>query len=200
MVITRTKKIYYPRASQRLQEIQDGILQVLYENKIEERIIYPITSTLDTFDSYDDIKKEYLVDFSTSEEEEYVFNPEYYTVIKEHSKGLQGVKDQIFYYIQNTLSYTSVERKHVKEDLVIGFCVLNPSNRVDSWALIAKTFSAIGKEIDALNSVHFKDNGTIECAMDGVLIGFGKKGTEEDNLMEAHYSITDIYSLLSKQR
>lgn len=200
MVVTRTKRIYYPRACQKLQEIQDSILQILYENKIEERIIFPITSDLDVFDTYDDIKKEYLVDFSTSDDEEIVFNPEYYTVIKEHNKGLTGIKDQVFYYIQNTLSYTSVERQHVKEDLVIGFCVINPSKPLDSWALMTKVFSAIGSEIDRDRSVQHLNNGTIECSIDGVLVGFGKNGNEYDNLMEAHFSITDIYSVLSKRK
>ena len=200
MVVTRIKKTYYPRACQKLQEIQDGILQILYENKIEERIIFPITSDLDTFESYDDIKKEYLVDFSTSDEEEIVFNPEYYTVIKEHNKSLQGMKDQILYYIQPSLSFTSVERKHVKEDLVIGFCVLNPSKPLDSWSLITKVFSAVGLEIDRDRSIQHLNNGTIECSIDGTLVGFGKNGSEHDNMMEAHFSITDIYSVLSKRR
>ena len=200
MVVTRTKKTYYPRACQRLQEIEDGILQILYENKIEERIIFPITSPLDTFESYDDIKKEYLVDFSTSDDEEIVFNPEYYTVLKEHNKGLHDIKDQVLYYIQQTLSFTSVERKHVKEDLVIGFCVLNPTKPLDSWSLITTVFSAIGLELDRDRSIQHMNDGTSECAIDGTLVGFGKNGTEHDNMMEAHFSITDIYSVLSKRR
>ena len=46
----------------------------------------PNTSKIDIFDGWDDLKKEYLVDFINSEEEISVFNPEYFTVIKDYNQ------------------------------------------------------------------------------------------------------------------
>lgn len=200
VVANRQKKVYYPLASRRIEGIQDSILQILMDNEISDRIIFPITSELSTFDCYDDIKKEYLVDFSTSNDDIIVFNPEYFTVIKKHNDTyLHDIKDQIFYYIQQTLSYTSVERKYIKEDLVLGFCHLNPSNVVDDWGKLARVFNKIAKELHEMPSIEFLNNGTIECSMDGVLVGFGKN-RGSDGIMEAHFSLTDIYTVLNKRK
>lgn len=200
VVANRLQKVYYPKACERLQELEDALLQILHDNGIKERIKFPITSKLEVFDVYDDIKKEYLVDFKTSDEEVIVFNPEYFTIIKDYNKRyLSDIKDYTFYYLQEALSFTSVEREKIKEDYVLGFSTLNSVNVVDGWALIARTFSQIGRELDRDISIHFKNNHTIEASLDGILVGFGRNNAEE-GIMEAHYSLTDIYTVLNKRK
>lgn len=198
VVINRTNKLYYPKACEKILEIEQSLLQILYDNDIKDRIIFPITSKLEVFDSYDDIKKEFLVDFVNSEEEIFVFNPEYFTVIKDYNdKYMKNIKDQVFYYIQQTLSYTSPERKEIKEDLVLGFVILNPSDILNSWGKIARTFTAIGRELYKETDFSFNNDYTLDASINEILIGFGRnKG--EDGIMEAHFSLTDIYSVLSK--
>jgi hypothetical protein len=197
-LINRKNTVYYPLATKKIEELQNSIIKIIKDSGIENRMIFPNTSKIDTFDEWDDLKKEYLVDFINSEEEISVFNPEYFTVIKDYNQKYFSNVNHSFYYIQNTLSYSSIERKSLKEDLVIGFCTLNSKDPINDWTKITKLFSIINsKIIGAAHSTYFSNDGTIQASLDGLLIGFGR--TEpHDNIMEAHFSITDLYTVLNR--
>lgn len=200
MVIERRgTTVFYPSACQSMLEIQEKIQQILLEEGINGRWMFPITSPLSLYeDNYNDIYKEYLVDFNNSEDDVRVFNPEYYTVIKDYNERyMNTMKDQKFYYIQQTLSYTSVERRIVKEDSVIGFCFLNNSYQ-DGWLKFGNLFSKIAAELGGNKYVtEFSNNNTITAKIDGIIVGSAKKNILGD-IMEGHFSITDLYTVLAK--
>lgn len=203
----RRKSIYWPMGAKRLKEIEQYIVKTIEDAGWRDRMVFPSYTPLSTFEEvYDDLKKEYLVDFVNNDEEYSVMVPEYRTIIKQMTDiywPSEGVKDHCFYYLQTTMAYTSIERKDIKEDLVLGFCIVNPSNTSDAWTKICKPFSQIcryfGKEIHYC--VNFKNNGTLEGYVgnehkDQMLVGFGKN-EYQDGLVSCHFSLNDIFQAIN---
>lgn len=198
----RGNTVFYPKACTAMMGIEKRILSILSSHDINGRMMFPITSPLELFDTnYNDISKEYLVDFSNMEDKITVFNPEYYTVIKDYNeKYLHAIKDYKFYYIQQTLSYTSVERVNIKEDSIIGFCHLNGDNSADSWVEFTDIFTDICREMESKNySVEYSSSYTVTAKIDGITIGFARRNLI-NNIMEAHFSVTDIYEVLNRMK
>lgn len=203
MVIEQRKtNVFLPKAAKKIQEIQDGILQIFHENDVKERIIFPMTSSIDLYEKYyDDIKKEYLLDFYNSEGDVNVYHPEYKTLIKDYTKEhFSDVKDYGFYYLQNCISYTSAERVFVKEDTVIGVALINSTSEMESWSKLTRLFNDVLKEIAGLGNYHtyFKNNGTVELNVHNIMVGHIKNEYRNGKLMEGHISITDLYEALNK--
>lgn len=205
MVISRRNEtVYWAKATKDLDSIESEIMQILYEKGFREKLTFPSYSELNVFTNrYDDIKMEYLVDFSNSKDKEYCFVPEYRTLIKDYSDlYLKAITNYSFYYIQNTLSYTSIERTNIKEDKVIGFCVINPTDVSEQWTKIAKTFSEISKFFGGNQAIiNFNSNHTMDAFLptntNPIQVGFGKNEFNE-GILSAHFSISDIFQCLKK--
>jgi len=200
VIEVRKDKVFLPKRAMEMERLQNSIIQTFYENGYKERIIFPITNTVEMYTSYySDIKLEYLVDFCTKNNEELCFNPEYKTYIKNYFfENVSSIQDYSFYYLQQTLSYTSVEREHIKEDTVLGIVTINPKNTDFSWLKMAQTIEDATKELVNENNleVHASTSGIINVRNKDIIIGSGNN-TMNDGILEAHISLTDLYDTLN---
>lgn len=192
--IKRPRAIYYPRATRSIEEIKGKLLYQLKLNGYEERIIFPHIHSLDLYDTYySDIKKEYLVTSYTAEDEIFVFNPEYRTLIDFYAVGqFAGTNDYRFYYDQSAFSFTSTDAKVIKEDLLIGGAIINPKDVNKAWNDTMKTImncmnATIGKGWTLAPKLDY----SLDVIYKGILLGYAKK---EDNSITFHISLKDLYN------
>ncbi len=196
--------ICLPKKTLALDMIERGLLMGAYEFGFKERIQFPLFSPLSFYEeNYDDIKLEYLVDFETSTNEYYVFNPEYRTLARETAyTQFDCVSNYDFHYHQTIVSFADPERLKVIEDRVVGLCTVNPTDEDDAWNQIKEAGRKCLRNVKTNGAIMHSGEGTSEKVifyLDGHKVGFGKDERDK-GFMSIHFSVNDIYEILNKKK
>ncbi len=200
MVVIEDNLVILPNKAKKITNVQQTILEAINSHGFKEKIIFPSFVKSEFYEAhYDDIKLEYLIDFTNNNDEIYVFNPEYRTLARELSyTQFSDVKNYDYYYIQKIMSYTSSDRKDIIEDIVIGICTVNATDEVDAWEQLCLCAKDVLKALD-FNNTTFNDSfkNSIHLFLKGKRVAFGKDESDK-GFMSIHFSINDITKALEK--
>lgn len=201
------KKPTLPSKAKLLSNIEDNLIKGVLGFNIKNRFMFPKYMPFDFYElHYDDIKKEYLIDFRDSEDNGYCLVPEYRTVIREYCKeSYQNSFNLDFYYIEDSMSFSSPERKNITTSRMFGICSYNTTDSDDAFRQLTDClwedlkYLCVNYNKSIVPSIHYELNGRVKYLINGQSVGYALNETKDD-FMSGHLSITDIYDQLIKTK
>lgn len=207
MVISKSK-VTLPSKARLLSNIEDNLLKGILGFNIKNRFIFPKFMPLDFYElHYDDIKKEYLIDFKDSNDEFYCLVPEYRTVIREYCKD--HYKDAVnidFYYSEDTMSFKNPERIDIISSKMFGVCSFNMTDSRDAFEQLtdclweALKYACQQYDKSVMPTITYEISGKVSYTINGRKVGYAYNESVEHDFMSGHLNITDIYNELIKTK